>query len=145
MDNQKRIKNLKEKEYQKIFGVKKKTFDRMLEILEKEYKNKHLNGGRPSKLSILDKLIIMLAYYREYRVMENIAFDYGVSKSTICEAIKWVENTLIKEGTFRLPSKKKLIKDTSIEVILVDATECEIERPKKNKENTIPERKRNIL
>ncbi len=36
MDNQKRIKNLKEKEYQKIFGVKKKTFDRMLEILEKE-------------------------------------------------------------------------------------------------------------
>ncbi len=84
MDNRKRIKNLKGKEYQKIFGVKKKTFDRMLGILEKEYQNKHLNGGRPSKLSILDKLIIMLAYYREYRVMENIAFDYGVSKSTIC-------------------------------------------------------------
>lgn len=117
----------------------------MLEVLEKEYKNKHLNGGRPSKLSILDKLIIMLAYYREYRVMENIALDYGVSKSTICEAIQWVENTLVKDGIFSLPSKKKLTNDTSIEIVLVGVTECEIELPKKNKKNTIPERKRNTL
>ena len=43
---------------------------------------------------ILDKLMIMLQYYREYRVMDNIAFDYGVSKSTISDAIKWVEETL---------------------------------------------------
>ena len=117
----------------------------MLKILEKEYEKKHLKGGRPPKLSVLDKLIIMLTYYREYRVMENIAFDYGVSKSTICDAIRWIENTLIKDGTFSLPSKKKLIQNNSIEVILIDATECEIERPKKNNGNTIRERKRSIL
>ena len=33
MNNEERIKNLKEEQYQKIFGVKKKTFDKMLEIL----------------------------------------------------------------------------------------------------------------
>lgn len=99
-------------------------------------------GGHPPKLNVLDKLVIMLGYYREYRPMENIAFDYGVAKSTICESIKWVEYTLIKSGEFSLPSKRKLMESTQIEVVLVDATECEIERPKKNKDATIPARKR---
>ena len=119
MNNQERIENLNEKDYQTIFGVKKKTFDIMLKILEKNYEKKHLKGGRPPKLSVLDKLIIMLTYYREYRVMDNIVFEYGVSKSTVCDAIRWAENTLIKDGTFSLPSKKKLTQDNSIEVILI--------------------------
>ena len=145
MNNKEKIENLKESNYQKIFGVKKETFDTMLAILEKDYQKKHIKGGRPPKLSVLDKLIIMLVYYREYRVMENIAFDYGVSKSTICDAISWVETTLIKDGTFSLPSKKKLTQDDDIEAVLIDATECEIERPKKNKRTTIQERKKGIL
>ncbi len=37
--------------------------------------------------------------------MKNIAFDYGVVKSTICESINWIEQTLIKDGTFSLPKK----------------------------------------
>ncbi len=104
--------------YQKIFGVKKKTFEIMLEILEKEHKHRHLKGGRPGKLSVLDKLAIMLCYYREYRVIENIAFDYGVSKSTICDSIRWIENTLIKSGQFNLPSKNELRQSDGIEVVL---------------------------
>lgn len=48
----------------------------------------------------------MLDNYREYRSMDNIAFDYRVVKSTICDSIKWVENTLIKDGTFALPKKR---------------------------------------
>ena len=144
MGNEKRIKELKEKDYQKYFGVTKATFDKMLEILEREYTNKHKNGGRPSILSVLDKLVIMLQYYREYRTMDNIAFDYGTNKSTVYYAIKWAEETLIKDKAFHLPSRKKILEDTSIEVIAVDATECEIERPQKNKISIIPERKRNI-
>lgn len=143
MNNKERINKLKEKDYQKLFGVKKKTFEKMLEILEEAYRQEHLRGGHPPKLSVLDKLIIMLGYYREYRTMENIAFDYSVSKSTICESIKWVENTLIKSGSFNLPSKRELIRNTTIEVVLVDATEIEIERPQKNSENTTQVRKRN--
>lgn len=65
--------------------------------------------------------------------MRHIAFDYSVSKSTICESIQWVEKTLVKSVVFRLPSKKELYSDTSMEIILIDATEVEIERPKKTK------------
>ena len=132
MNNKDRIANLEEEKYQELFGTKKVTFDAMLEILDQDYQKKHEQGGRPPKLSVLDKLIIMLQYYREYRVMENVAFDYGVSKSTICEAIAWAENTLIRSGKFRLPSKRELWRNPELEIVLLDATECEIERPVKH-------------
>lgn len=144
MDNEKRIKSLKEKDYQKYFGVTRATFDKMLEILEDADRYKRRNGGRPSVLSVLDKLVIMLQYYREYRTMDNIAFDYGTNKSTVYYAIKWAEETLIKDRTFHLPSRKKMLEDTSIKVIVADATECEIERPQKNRKITIQARKKDI-
>ena len=133
MDNQKRIAELKEEKYLVLFGVRKSTFDAMLAILENAYKEMRKRGGYARKLSVLDMLIIMLGYYHDYRTMENIAFDYGVHKQRICEAIAWVEQVLIKDGTFSLPSKRELIKDdTIVTVAIVDVTECETERPKKN-------------
>ena len=75
MDNQKRLKRLKDKDYQKYFGVNKATFEKMLEILNKQYEKEHKKGGKPAKLKVLDKLIITLCYYREYRTMQHIAFD----------------------------------------------------------------------
>ena len=142
MDNEARIAKLKENEYRKIFGVTKPIFEQMLEILEKAFQEEHRRGGHPPKLSVLDKLIIMLCYYREYRTMESIAFDYGVTKSTVNESIRWAEESLMKSNNFSLPSKKALIEDLDIEVVFVDATECEIERPQKNKSVTTPERKK---
>ena len=134
MNNEERIQNLKEDEYQELFGIKKPTFDKMLEILQTKHVELHKKGGRKPKLSVLDKLIIMLTYYRDYRTMNNIAFDYGVVKSTICDTVKWVENVLVKDGSFSLPKKRALQQeDLDVEVVLIDATECEIERPKKTK------------
>jgi predicted DNA-binding protein YlxM (UPF0122 family) len=145
MDNIKRISELKEEKYQVIFGVRKPTFDAMLAILENAYKEMRKRGGYARKLSVLDMLIIMLGYYHDYRTMENIAFDYGVHKQRICEAIAWVEQVLIKDGTFSLPSKRELIKDdTEIIVAIVDVTECETERPKKNSVNPI-QANRNVI
>lgn len=136
MDNKKRIENLKEEKYLVLFGVRKPTFDAMLAILESAYKEMRKKGGRRRKLSVLDMLIIMLGYYHDYRTMENIAFDYDVHKQRVCEAITWVEQTLIKDGAFSLPSKRELLKDdTEIVVAIVDVTECETERPKKNSRN----------
>ena len=109
MDNKKRIENLDEEKYQVLFGIHKATFDAMLIILENAYKEMRKKGGRVRKLSVLDMLIITLGYYHDYRTMENIAFDYGVHKQRICEAVAWVEQTLIKDGAFSLPSKRELI------------------------------------
>jgi len=48
----------------------------MLSILEETYKRQHFKGGSPLKCLSIDKLIITLGYYREYRTMRHIAFDY---------------------------------------------------------------------
>ena len=140
MDNIKRIAKLEDNEYQQIFGILKPTFEAMLAILEEAYERLHKQGGRPPKLSVLDRLVITLGYYREYRTMAHIAFDYDISKSCISDAVKWVEDSLLKNGTFSLPSKRELLKyDTEIEVVIVDATEQETERPQKNRRNHIQE------
>ena len=139
MDNIARIAKLKEAEYKELFGIQKQTFDGLLAILKRVHEEEHKYGGRPPRLSVLDKLVITLSYYHDYRTMSNIAFDYDVSKSRISDAVKWVENTLIKDGTFALPSKRELIKaETDTIIAIVDVTECETERPKKNKKNRIP-------
>ena len=49
MNNLKRREELKEEEYQGIFGVTKTTFDKMLSILEEAYKRQHSKGGSPLK------------------------------------------------------------------------------------------------
>jgi hypothetical protein len=128
--------------FKRMFGVKIHTFRKMKEILEKEYGEMHKKGGSPPKMSVEDKLYAALKYLREYRTMESIRSDYGVSKSTICESIQWVENTLTKDGTFTLPGKKALKKaDGTIEYVVIDVTESPINRPKKTK-NPIIQAKR---
>ena len=124
--------------FKRLYGVEPETFKKMLDILQKEYEKLHKLGGSPPKLSVKDKLMATLKYLREYRTMEHIGGDYGVSKSTICESIRWVENTMEKDGTFKLPGKKVLKKaSAAIEYIAVDVTESPVQRPKKNKKTTI--------
>jgi predicted DNA-binding protein YlxM (UPF0122 family) len=131
--------------FKRLFGVKPKTFEKMLSILQKKYAQNHKYGGRPLKLSVEDKLMITLKYLRDYRTMEHIGYDYGVSKSTICESIKWVENRLKKDSAFKLPGKKVFKETTrSIDYVVVDVTESPIQRPKKNSIYTILEKRNSI-
>ena len=125
--------------FKRMFGVETHTFIKMKEILDKEYEKMHMKGGSPPKMSVEDKLYAALKYLREYRTMESIGGDYGVSKSTICESIQWVENTLTKDGTFKLPGKK-VLKEAggTIEYIVIDVTESPVNRPKKTKNPIIP-------
>jgi hypothetical protein len=136
MDNIKRIEGLSAEKYHVLFGLQKGTFESILIILERAYEAMRKRGGRKRKLSVLDMLIITLGYYHDYRTMENIAFDYGVHKQRVSEAVAWVEHTLIKDGTFSLPSKRELVKpDTEVVIAVVDVKEQETERPKKNKKS----------
>ena len=139
------VKDLNDKEFYRLTGVQKNTFFKMVEILEKADVVKRELGGRPSKLSIPDQILATLEYLREYRTYFHIGVAYGLSESAAYKTIKWVEDTLISDGTFSLPGRKELLKsDVDYEVVLIDATESPIQRPKKNKENTTLARKRGI-
>jgi hypothetical protein len=59
--------------------------------------------------------------------MDSSAVEYGVCKGTVCLAIQWVEDTLVKDGTFALPGKKAFKrKSNSIQYVVVDVTESPI-------------------
>ena len=135
------IKGYTEEKFRRITGVKRATYEKMLEILRPEKEKLTKKGGPKPKLSLENMLLATLEYLREYRTYAHVAASYGVSESSIYRIIKWVEDTLIKDGTFSLPGRKALLKsDVEYEVILIDVTESPIERPKKNRSNTTPEK-----
>ena len=102
-----------------------------MEILEGQYALDHKLGGKPSKLPLEDKLLMTLECWRECRTCFHIGNSYGYSEAQAYKSIKWVENTLIKSGTFNLPGKKKLHTLDKDVVVLIDVIESPIERPKK--------------
>jgi transposase len=84
-----------------------------------------------------------LEYIREYRTYFHISQSYGVSESTAYKTVRWIEDTLIKHPDFALPGRKSLLKsDVEYEVVLIDATETPIERPKKSKSTFIRGRRK---
>jgi transposase len=72
-----------------------------------------------------------LKYLRQYITQKELAYEFEVGEATVHDTIVWVEDTLINSKQFQLPGKKALLEDEELEIILVDVTECPIERPKK--------------
>lgn len=128
------VKILTKEDFRRLTGVKRQTFDQMIQILRVSRKEKLAKGGPAPKVKIEQILLMTLEYLREYRTYFHISKNYGVSESYAYKLIRWAEDTLIKSKLFVLPGRKALIKsDVEYEVILIDATETPIERPKKNK------------
>ncbi len=126
----KTLKNLSEEKFRRLTGVKRSTFKEMSSILlEAENQKK---GGPRNKLGIADRLLLALEYLREYRTYFHIGESYGISESSAYKNCRWVEDVLIKSGRFSLPGRKQALKvDHEYQVILIDASESPIERPKK--------------
>jgi len=140
-----KAKKLDKEKFRRLTGVKRSTFDQMISILLESHKTKKARGGRTNKLRIEDMLLMSLEYLREYRTYFHISQSYNVSESTAYKTIRWVEDTLIKHPLFALPGRKELLKsDREYEIILIDATETPIERPKKNKSVFTLERRKGI-
>lgn len=129
------LKNFSAKQFRRLTGVQRETFEKRINILVNAQNKRYRKAGRKGGLSIEDKLLMTLEYLREYRTYFHLGRSYGLSEGTCYRACKWVEDTLIKSRDFSLPGKKALLKsDMEYEVILIDASETSIERPKKKLE-----------
>jgi hypothetical protein len=132
------LQTLAEGPFKRLTGVRRATFLDMCTALEK-----HLpSGGRTAKHCLQDRLLLTLMYWREYRTQYHIGQTYGLSESAVCRTIHTVEAALMRSGQFTLPGKKALTRtDIAFEVVVVDATECPVERPKKNSAGATPVRR----
>lgn len=137
------LKEFKDEDFRRLTGIKRSTFEKMVEILKEAEKKKKNIGGKPNKLIVEERLLMALEYIREYRTYFHVAASYQISESACYRNIRWIEDVLIKHSDFALPGRKALLKsDVEYDVILIDVTETPIERPKKNKSAITQERKR---
>jgi DDE superfamily endonuclease len=120
--------------FKRATGVQRSTFPKMVEVVEQGLRK----FGRSPKLSRAAQSWLTLLYWREDRTEFQIGLADGVSESAVCRPIRKIEDVLIKAKQFHVPGKKKLQSDeTTRELVLLDATEQPIERPKKNNASII--------
>jgi len=136
------IRSLSPTHFKRYCGLKPATFSRICEFIRAELRRTQKKPGRPPKLSIEDQVLLMLEYWREYRTQFHIAKSWQLSEPTVCRIITKIENILKRSPDFALLGKKALRQsDNILEVIVVDATETPVERPKKNSDVIIQARK----
>ncbi|VSN18924.1 transposase-like protein, IS1515 [Streptococcus pneumoniae] len=123
---------LNSKNFKLLIGVKKETFQLMLEHLNSAYQIQHRKGGRPRSLPMEDQLIMTLRYLRYYPTQRLLAFDFGVGVATVNAIITWVEDTLRASGSFDLDHL-----EAPSAAVAIDVTESPIQRPKKTKAKII--------
>lgn len=126
------VKSLSLGNFRRLTGIERATFDEMMLILEEAEYIQERKGGKKHKLCLADRLLLTLEYWREYRTQFHIAGSYGISESAVCRTIRWIEDVLIGSRKFNLPGKQALrTEEISYEILVMDATETPIERPKK--------------
>ena len=117
----------------------------MLEAMQ-AHESQKTKSGRPSVLSLKEQILLALTYWREYRTLYHISMDFGIHESSASCIIRKVEDLLIDTDQFELPKKlpSRIDENINWSVVIIDATETPIERPKKTKETTTAVRKNNI-
>ena len=141
------IQHLSNAQFKRSTGVSYPVYNLMTKVLGEANakQRKHPSRGIKSSLSIEDKILLMLMYYREYRTMFHIGINYGISESAVCKIIMDTESKLIKDTRFHLLGKKALTRtENNFELVLIDVTESPVERPKKNKEITTVGKRKSI-
>lgn len=136
-----KLKNLSATDFKRYCGVERKTFDKMCEVVRRKSNLQRLIAGRPPKLIIEDHVLLTLEYWREYRTQFHLGLTWGISESAVSRLIRRVEDILRDAPEFTLPGKRLPPAELDLEIVVVDVAECEIERPKKNKNATIRARK----
>ncbi len=143
-----KVNKLTDKDFRRVVGVKRETFKDMVKVVRRHYKKKKVKGGTNKSLSANDETLMMLEYYREYRTFKHIGVDYGVSESTAHYIVTKIEKILIQEPQFHLKTLKHAIpiEDTNnLEIVVVDVTESQCERPKKSKKDTTQVKRKSTL
>jgi DDE superfamily endonuclease/Helix-turn-helix of DDE superfamily endonuclease len=130
-------------EFDSVYGeVESRYSDFERERLSGRERKNEVGGGRPFKLELRDRLLLLLVYYRLYVTSTLVGFLFDVDHSTVLRDTHMLE-LLVREC---LPLPRKVQKITrrlrTMEEVeeffpglkaFIDSTEQEIPRPKEDK------------
>lgn len=133
-----KVRNKPSQEFRRIVGVKKKTFYFLINKLKPDWLKKRRSGGPIPKLKLEDQLLLTLSYLRNYTTYLETGAKFGVSETRAYEICKAIESVLIQDKDLHLPGRKALVqKESKLEIVVFDVTECPIERPKRKKRGRV--------
>jgi len=141
----------KPKIFRTFTGLKVEEFDDLYPKVESKYqeyeakrlsrkdRKRAIGAGRNFNLDLIDRLLMLLVYYRLYVTYCLSGFLFDLDQSNVCRNIKYLEPVV--KACIPLPQKmhKKVRRIGDIEELLkyfpemeafIDATEQEIPRPK---------------
>ena len=125
-----KLEKLTKKQFKRFMGIDRKVFDKAVKVEEQAYEERHKKGGRKSKFTCFEMIVITLLYLKQYIAMDDIAILFDTVKSIVCDIIHHVIQDLLKDKCFTLFGSKYVQKDCS-EDRIIDVTEIRIERPSK--------------
>jgi hypothetical protein len=74
-----------------------KRYDRYeIQRLSKKYRERETGAGRPFKLDIKDRFLMLLVYYRLYITYTLAGFLFNLDQSNICRDIQKIESLIRK-------------------------------------------------
>ncbi|MCP4972053.1 MAG: transposase [Arcobacter sp.] len=106
-----------------------------LKRLRKLKRQRKIGGGRKKELLLEDQLMMLLMYYRLYISQEFLGILFSLHNCNVSRQINYLHPLLAK--IFKIPTRKiqlrevELTEDKLLE-FFVDATEQQIQRPKKS-------------
>jgi len=141
----------KPKQFCSFTGITVTQFDFLVKEIQKQYKItekkrlskrkriRDIGAGRPFKLSVRERILMLLIYYRCYTSYDLLEYLFGVDSSTVCRDIAKIEPAV--KQCIPIPAKlyadsKKIINILQLQelfpelIAITDGTEQPIPRPK---------------
>lgn len=140
------VSKLSDEEFRRLVGIKRDTYNEIVIFLKNRIAEKLKFGGKKHKLSVENQTLLTFEYLREYRTFFHISKSYQIAESTTYRIFKWVSSEIYKNfelDDFRKKNSK--LSDNEFGILIVDATESPIERPKTEQKKFYSGKKNDIL
>src|SRR5512135_3912589 len=127
--------------FRRLTGITPTAFDRLMDELTPRYaqaearrkgrpgRRRKPGAGRKHALTLADRLLMLLIYYRTYATHAFLGFLFGVDDSTVGRNINPLQPLLA--GIFRIPERRIRLTEDEIRELSFDATERPTRRPKR--------------
>src|SRR3954470_5827091 len=125
--------------FRQLTGITPAAFDSLLTQLQPRYqqaqdrrrnrpgRQRKPGAGRKHTLSLADRLLMLLIYYRTYVTHAFLGFLFGIDDSAVCRNINPLQPLLA--GIFRIPERRIRLDPEEIRELFFDATERPTRRP----------------
>ena len=138
--------------FRQLTGISPAAFDQVLAQLAPRYqqaearrkarpgRQRQPGAGRKHILSLADRLLMLLIYYRTYVSHAFLAFLFGIDDSAVGRNISPLQQLLA--GIFRIPERRVEIQPDEVRELFFDATERPTRRPKRRQRRCYSGKKR---